>query len=64
MSGASGIQNAWCQLLGHPGEVHLQREGQETPEVVTADVDIDCIASVREKLNVFRDRRPELYQIH
>ncbi len=39
-------------------------EGQETPAVVTADVDIDCIASVREKLNVFRDRRPELYQIH
>ena len=39
-------------------------EGQEIPAVVTADVDIDSIASVREKLNVFRDRRPELYQIH
>ena len=39
-------------------------EGEEAPTIVTADVDTDCIASIRETLNVFRDRRPELYQIH
>lgn len=39
-------------------------EAKEAPMIVTADADIDCIASIRETINVFRDRRPELYQIH
>lgn len=42
------------------GEILAQGEEEQT--IVMADVDFDVIKSIRESINVFRDRRPELYK--
>ena len=35
----------------------------EKEQVITATIDTDVITNIRESINVFRDRRPELYHI-
>lgn len=37
--------------------------GEQEPTIITADVDIGAIVSIRETINVFRDRRPSLYHL-
>lgn len=38
-------------------------EAEKEPAILTADVDIEAIDSIREDINVFRDRRPSLYHL-
>lgn len=38
-------------------------EEEKEPAILTADVDIEAIDSIREDINVFRDRRPSLYHL-
>lgn len=38
-------------------------EGAKEPAILTADVDVGAIDSIREDINVFRDRRPSLYHL-
>ena len=52
--GHSAIIDPWGEYLARAGE-------GET--VITADADFTVIQSIRESINVFRDRRPELYEI-
>ena len=37
--------------------------GEQEPTIITADVDIGAIVSIRETINVFRDRRQSLYHL-
>lgn len=52
--GHSAIIDPWGEYLARAGE-------GET--VITADADFSVIDSIRSSINVFRDRRPELYEI-
>lgn len=52
--GHSAIIDPW-------GEVVV--EGGETPVLLTADVDLSRVEAVREKIPVFQDRRPEVYDV-
>ena len=36
----------------------------ETEDTITADIDFSAIEEIRNSINVFRDRRPELYKIN
>ncbi len=38
-------------------------EAGETEEILTAECDTACLQGIRESINVFRDRRPELYRV-
>jgi omega-amidase len=38
-------------------------EGGETEVLLTATIDTDEVTTVRQKIPVFQDRRPELYQL-
>ncbi len=38
-------------------------EEEKEPAILTADVNIEAIDSIRETINVFRDRRPSLYHL-
>lgn len=38
-------------------------EEEKEPAILTADVDVGAIDSIREDINVFRDRRPSLYHL-
>ena len=41
----------------------LERADRHTPGVITAEFDLDVLADERREWGIFRDRRPELYQI-
>ncbi len=47
-------------LLFSPWGEELLHLGEEE-EIRTGMIDTDVIAGIRESINVFRDRRPELY---
>ena len=52
MAGHSVVVDPW-------GEIQLELE--ETEAVQTITIDLDVVADIRAKINVFRDRRPSLY---
>lgn len=52
--GASQIIDPWGVALAQAGA---------NEEVITADCDFDIIKDIRNSINVFNDRRPELYEI-
>ena len=54
-AGHSAIIDPWGEYLAQAGE---------TEETITADLDFSVIEGIRSSINVFRDRRPELYQIN
>lgn len=51
-AGHSAIIDPWGEYLAQAGE---------TEEIISADLDFSVIQGIRESINVFRDRRPELY---
>lgn len=51
-AGHSAIIDPWGEYLAQAGE-------QE--EIISADLDFSIIKDIRESINVFRDRRPDLY---
>ena len=53
-AGHSAIIDPWGEYLAQAGE------GEET---ITADLDFSVIQGIRSSINVFRDRRPELYRV-
>ena len=48
-------------ILGKRCELHANAEVRE--EIVTAALDFSVLAEVRNSINVFHDRRPELYRL-
>lgn len=52
--GNSSVHDPWGETLGQAG-------GDE--EILRADCDLTILQNIRETINVFRDRRPELYRI-
>jgi len=53
--GSSALIDPWGVRLAHAGD-------QE--EIISADFDLSVIKGIRESINVFRDRKPELYKIN
>lgn len=51
-AGHSAIIDPWGEYLAQAGE---------TEEIISADLDFSVIQGIRESINVFRDRRPDLY---
>lgn len=51
-AGHSAIIDPWGEYLAKAGE---------TEEIISADLDFSVIQGIRESINVFRDRRPDLY---
>ncbi len=54
--GNSSITDPWGEVIAHakgPGE-----------EIICADCDMSIISDIRDSINVFRDRRPELYKVN
>ena len=52
--GGSAVIDPWGEYLAQAGSEE---------EVVTAQADFSVLEGIRGGINVFRDRRPELYQI-
>lgn len=52
--GNSMLLSPWGEEICHLGE---------SEEIRTGEIDLDVIREIREGINVFRDRRPELYKI-
>lgn len=52
-AGASAIVDPWGQTLAQAG-------GEET--IITAACELSVVNEIRQSINVFRDRRPELYK--
>ena len=52
--GSSAIINPWGEILSRAGG---------TEATVSADCDLTIVPEIRSSTNVFRDRRPELYQL-
>jgi predicted amidohydrolase len=52
--GSSAIYDPWGSVLAEAGE------GEE---IISADCDFSIKEQIRNSINVFRDRRPELYQL-
>ena len=52
--GHSMIIDPWGEVLA---------EGGDGEVVVTGEIDLSVIDDIRSRINVFRDRRPELYQL-
>ena len=50
-----------ARTLGPRGELHAAAGAGE--EIITAALDFSIFAEVRAAINVFHDRRPELYRI-
>ena len=48
-------------LLDPWGEVLVL--GGEGEQILTADLDLEVVRGIRESINVYRDRRPALYEI-
>ena len=53
--GRSAVIDPWGEYLAHAGA---------DEETITAEADFSVIEGIRSSINVFRDRRPELYHIH
>lgn len=51
-TGRSAIIDPWGEYLAHAGA---------SEEIITGDLDFSVIEGIRSSINVFRDRRPELY---
>ena len=51
-AGHSAIIDPWGEYLAQAGE---------TEEIISAQLDFSVIQGIRESINVFRDRRPDLY---
>ena len=51
-AGHSAIIDPWGEYLAKAGE---------TEEIISANLDFSVIQGIRESINVFRDRRPDLY---
>ena len=51
-AGHSAIIDPWDEYLAQAGE---------TEEIISAQLDFSIIQGIRESINVFRDRRPDLY---
>ncbi len=51
-----------ARYLGNRGVTAVIAEGGEREAVVAADLDMKVLEDVREKIPVFRDRRPEVYR--
>ena len=49
-------------IADHHGEIAVQAD-RHTAGVITAEFDLDALADERREWGIFRDRRPELYQI-
>lgn len=52
--GHSQLINPWGEVIAEAGE---------DEEIVTGEFDLSIIQDIRERINVFRDRRPELYNL-
>ena len=52
--GHSQIIDPWGEVLGAAGEKQ---------EVITADCDFGTIKDIRNSINVFNDRKPDLYEL-
>ena len=52
--GTSSIVNPWGETLALAGE---------TEQTITADCDLSVVQNIRGTINVFRDRRPEIYSL-
>ena len=52
--GNSAIIDPWGKVLARAGEKE---------EILTADCDFSIVSEIRSSINVFADRRPELYKI-
>jgi N-carbamoylputrescine amidase len=48
-------------IAGPTGEVVVEAD-RTSETVITAEFDLDAVASLRHGWGVFRDRRPELYE--
>jgi predicted amidohydrolase len=46
--------NPWGETLALAGE---------TEQTITADCDLSVVQNIRGTINVFRDRRPEIYSL-
>ena len=55
------LYGGFSRILDPLGAVLAQGGGEE--EIITADLDLSCIAPLRAAVPVFRDRRPELYRL-
>lgn len=51
--GNSSIHDPWGELLAQAGE---------SEQLLSAELDFSVVSGIRSSINVFRDRRPELYQ--
>ena len=49
------------QIIDPWGNVLSKADGRE--QIITSDVDLSVIRDIRTSINVFRDRRPELYKL-
>ena len=49
-------------IADNHGEIVVQADSR-TEGVITADFNLDALAEERREWGIFRDRRPELYQI-
>ncbi len=47
-------------IADHQGQ-HLVQASRDTEEVITATIDLEAVAALRESWGIFRDRRPALY---
>lgn len=52
--GSSAIIDPWGETLALAGEEE---------QIITADCEMDVLSGIRGSINVFRDRRPELYRV-
>lgn len=52
--GHSSIINPWGEVLAKAGRKE---------EIITAELDLEIVDEIRDTINVYRDRRPELYNI-
>ena len=52
--GSSAIIDPWGETLALAGEEE---------QIITADCEMDVLSGIRSSINVFRDRRPELYRL-
>lgn len=54
LGGDSMIINPWGTVLA---------QGDDTEQIVTAEADFSIVADIRDRINVFKDRRPKIYTI-
>lgn len=54
LCGGSRIINPWGEILDEAGD---------TEKILAAEVDFSMVQDIRSHINVFRDRRPELYHL-